>query len=121
MSGELYALDVASGTFSHLGYFLDPSDYDDADALRVRYLYGITLTAFEDSIIGVPIIATTLGMDTDTDHARLTTYDVRNRSFTKSSRPQRHDLQDRVRLGSQLQASAALADSRALITSAWRR
>jgi hypothetical protein len=85
VSGELYALDVASGTFSHLGYFIDPSDADDADAFRVRYLYGITLTAFETSIIGVPIIATTLGTDTDTDHARLTTYDIANRSFSKGA------------------------------------
>jgi hypothetical protein len=81
VSGELYRLDVASGRFSHLGHFTDPADHDDPAQYRVMYLYGIGLTAAEDRLIGLPIIAPTAA---DGDSAtRLTTYRIARGRFTK--------------------------------------
>ena len=81
VSGELYRLDVGSGRFTHLGHFLDPVDDADPAQYRVLYLYGIGLTAAEDSLVGLPFIAP---MATDGDAAtRLTTYRIATRRFTK--------------------------------------
>jgi hypothetical protein len=96
VSGELYQLDVLRGAFTHLGYFIDPADYNDANQLRVRYLYGINFSARDSSIVGVPIVATTLGPDTATDYARLTTYNLVTKQFTKQS-----DLEPAVFTGSE--------------------
>jgi hypothetical protein len=83
VSGELYRLDVRSGRFTSLGQFVDPSDYGGPDAFRVAYLYGISLTAGEQEILGIPIIAPT-APSSDADAAtRLTAYSVPRRRFTK--------------------------------------
>lgn len=52
VNGELYRLDVASGAFTHLGTFL-PSD-EVAAGEQVDQLYGITLSADERRIYGIP-------------------------------------------------------------------
>jgi hypothetical protein len=52
INGELYRLDVETEVFSHLGHFL-PKD-EVAARVRVDSLYGITLSADEKRIYGIP-------------------------------------------------------------------
>ena len=52
VNGELYKLDVETEVFVHLGHFLPREDYEAG--LRVDYLYGITLSADEKRIYGIP-------------------------------------------------------------------
>ena len=52
VNGELYRLDVETGAFAHLGPFL-PRD-EVAAGERVDQLYGITLSADEKRIYGIP-------------------------------------------------------------------
>jgi hypothetical protein len=82
VSGELYVLNVARETFSHLGYFLDAADADGASRYRVKYLYGISLTSAQDAVVGVPIIAATSASGARTFRSRLTSYSVAQRKFT---------------------------------------
>lgn len=83
VSGELYALNVARGTFSHLGHFVDADAYRSAAQYRAMYLYGISLTADERTLLGVPIIAPTAGAGSAA--TRLTSYDLARRTFTKQA------------------------------------
>jgi outer membrane protein assembly factor BamB len=52
VNGELYKLDVEKDVFTHLGHFLPEKDYEAG--VRVEYLYGITLSAEEKRIFGIP-------------------------------------------------------------------
>jgi outer membrane protein assembly factor BamB len=52
VNGELYRLDVASGVFTHLGAFLPKAEL--AAGEQVSTLYGITLSADEKRIFGIP-------------------------------------------------------------------
>jgi hypothetical protein len=52
VNGELYKLDVESEVFTHLGHFLPKEEY--AAGERVSTLYGITLSADEKRIYGIP-------------------------------------------------------------------
>jgi hypothetical protein len=81
VSGELYALDVAKGTFTDLGYFIDPADSSGSKKYRVNYLYGISLNAAESALIGMPILTPTSGPDV----TRMTTYSIPGKSFTRQS------------------------------------
>ena len=83
VSGELYALDVEKGVFSALGHFMDPVDYRDAKKYRVGYLYGISLTAAGDAIVGLPIIAPTAGPRPGASATRLTSYNIARKTFAK--------------------------------------
>jgi hypothetical protein len=76
VSGELYALDVATGTFRDLGYFIDPAD--KANKGSVNYLYGISLNAAENTVVGVPLLK--VGGKNVT---RVTTYSIAGKKFTK--------------------------------------
>jgi hypothetical protein len=53
VNGELYRLDVDTEVFSHLGHFLPKPDLDAG--VRVNWLYGITLSADERRIYGIPL------------------------------------------------------------------
>jgi hypothetical protein len=57
VSGELYVLDVLTETIDHLGHFRAPTDNDPDGTTSVRYLYGISLSADEDLVVGAPIVA----------------------------------------------------------------
>jgi hypothetical protein len=83
VSGDLYRLDVRSGVFTHLGYFIDKEAYGSADQYRVAYLYGISLTPGEDQLLGVPIIVPTTDSSTAPEATRLTSYSIPRRTFTK--------------------------------------
>ncbi|MBV8193162.1 MAG: PQQ-like beta-propeller repeat protein [Alphaproteobacteria bacterium] len=52
VNGELYKLDVDTEAFTHLGHFLPENEY--AAGERVSSLYGITLSADEKRIYGIP-------------------------------------------------------------------
>jgi hypothetical protein len=52
VNGELYRLDVETEVFTHLGHFLPQQEY--AAGVRVNSLYGITLSADEKRIYGIP-------------------------------------------------------------------
>jgi outer membrane protein assembly factor BamB len=52
VNGELYRLDVETEAFTHLGHFLPKEEY--AAGERVVTLYGITLSADEKRIYGIP-------------------------------------------------------------------
>jgi outer membrane protein assembly factor BamB len=52
VNGELYRLDVETEVFTHLGHFLPTEEY--RAGVRVDSLYGITLSADEKRIYGVP-------------------------------------------------------------------
>lgn len=52
VNGELYKLDVEEEVFTHLGHFLPKDEYDAG--VRVTSLYGITLSADEKRIYGIP-------------------------------------------------------------------
>jgi hypothetical protein len=52
VNGELYRLDVETEVFTHLGHFLPKEEY--AAGERVDTLYGITLSADEKRIYGIP-------------------------------------------------------------------
>ena len=52
INGELYKLDVENEVFTHLGYFLPNEEY--AAGERIDYLFGITLSADEKRIYGIP-------------------------------------------------------------------
>jgi len=52
VNGELYKLDVGTEVFTHLGYFLPREEY--AAGERIDYLFGITLSADEKRIYGIP-------------------------------------------------------------------
>jgi hypothetical protein len=81
VSGELYALDVESERFTDLGLFIDPYDYRGYRHYRVHYLYGISLTAAEDRILGVPIITSNYGEGSD--RTRLVVYTIASKTFAK--------------------------------------
>jgi hypothetical protein len=81
VSGELYSLDVERGAFTHLGHFMDKADYDAEGKYQVRYLYGISQGPGGRSLVGLPIIGTTVG--TKVYATRLTTYDISRRIFSK--------------------------------------
>lgn len=67
VNGELYKLDVEAEAFTHLGHFL-PKDEYDAGA-RVNYLYGISLSADETKIYGIP-------RRSSTDESNLYSYEI---------------------------------------------
>jgi outer membrane protein assembly factor BamB len=52
VNGELYRLDVETEAFTHLGHFLPKEEY--RAGVRVDSLYGITLSADEKRIYGIP-------------------------------------------------------------------
>jgi hypothetical protein len=52
VNGELYKLDVGTEVFTHLGYLLPREEY--ATGERIDYLFGITLSADEKRIYGIP-------------------------------------------------------------------
>jgi hypothetical protein len=52
VNGELYKLDVGTEVFTHLGYFLPREEF--AAGERIDYLFGITLSADEKRIYGIP-------------------------------------------------------------------
>jgi hypothetical protein len=52
VNGEIYKLDVETEVFTHLGHFLPKEEY--AAGMRVDSLYGITLSADEKRIYGIP-------------------------------------------------------------------
>jgi outer membrane protein assembly factor BamB len=52
VNGELYRLDVETEVFTHLGHFLPTEEY--RAGVRVDSLYGITLSADEKRIYGIP-------------------------------------------------------------------
>jgi outer membrane protein assembly factor BamB len=52
VNGELYRLDVDTETFTHLGHFLPQAELDAG--VRVNWFYGITLSADERRIYGIP-------------------------------------------------------------------
>ena len=52
VNGELYRLDTASGEVTPLGHFLPKAEIDAG--VRIDQLYGITLSADETTIYGVP-------------------------------------------------------------------
>jgi hypothetical protein len=52
VNGELYRLDTGSDTITHLGRFLPKAEVDAGE--RVDQLYGITLSADEKKIYGLP-------------------------------------------------------------------
>jgi hypothetical protein len=81
VSGQLYALDTRKGTFTDLGHFTDPKDYNRPEKYRVHYLYGIALNTAGTALTGLPIIAPTAG-DGDA-YTRLTTYNIKRKTFTK--------------------------------------
>jgi hypothetical protein len=85
VSGQLYLLDPRNGIFSSLGHFMDKRDYGGPGRYRVQYLYGISLDAAGDALVGVPIIAPT-ARDGDSI-TRLTSYDIRRKTFTKEGDP----------------------------------
>ena len=81
VSGELYVLDVESERFTDLGVFIDPYDYRGYRHYRVHYLYGISLTAAEDAILGVPLITSNYG--NGSDRTRLVVYTIASKTFAK--------------------------------------
>lgn len=81
VNGQLYVLDTRKGTFSSLGHFMDKVDYDSPEKYRVVFLYGISLNAAGNSLVGLPIIGPT-AVDGDV-RTRLTTYDIAKKTFTK--------------------------------------
>jgi hypothetical protein len=82
VSGELYVLDVEKGAFTGLGHFMDPIDYRATKKYRVQYLYGISLTAAGDAVVGLPIIAPTAGKG-GASVTRLTSYNIARKLFAK--------------------------------------
>jgi hypothetical protein len=52
VNGELYKLDGETEVFTHLGHFLPRQEY--AAGVRVNSLYGISLSADEKRIYGIP-------------------------------------------------------------------
>ena len=52
VNGELYKPDVETEVFTHLGHFLPRQEY--AAGVRVNSLYGISLSADEKRIYGIP-------------------------------------------------------------------
>lgn len=83
VSGELYKLAVRSGTFTHLGHFVDTADYSGPDQFRVAYLYGISLSPGEQELLGVPIVYPTAESSEADAATRLTSYSVPRDTFTK--------------------------------------
>jgi hypothetical protein len=83
VSGELYVLDVAKGSFTALGQFIDPVDYRAVQKYRVQYLYGISLTTAGDAVVGLPIISPTAGSKAAATPTRLTSYNIAHKRFTK--------------------------------------
>ena len=84
VSGELYAFDVRSERFSHLGHFIDPALFTDPLQYRVHYLWGILLSQFERSIIGVPLLMpTAAGSEAQPNVTRLIAYDLGQRRFSQ--------------------------------------
>jgi hypothetical protein len=79
VSGELYRLDVRSEQFTHLGAFIDGSDYAAREQYRVHYLYGIALSASEDALVGVPLLSP--ASDEHRFVPRLTQYDLASGKF----------------------------------------
>ncbi len=81
VSGNLYRLDVATGTFTALGALIDPADANGSLKYKVSYLYGIGMTADEKKILGWPIITPSVGSgDSPT---RLMGYDVGTKVVSK--------------------------------------
>jgi outer membrane protein assembly factor BamB len=58
VNGELYKLDVEKEIFTHLGHFLPKKDYEAG--VRVDSLLGITLSADEKRIYGIPRTSSTI-------------------------------------------------------------
>jgi hypothetical protein len=83
VSGELYKLAVRSGTFTHLGHFVDTADHSGPDQFRVAYLYGISLSPGEQELLGVPIVYPTAESSEADAATRLTSYSVPRDTFTK--------------------------------------
>ena len=81
VSGELYVLDVEREIFSHAGHFIVGADFRSARQYRVRYLFGISLSAAEDAVLGVPIVAPTMGSELDATRSPLTSYSVAEHTF----------------------------------------
>lgn len=82
VSGQLYRLDVADGTFTSLGYLIDAKDHDGPAQYRIGYLYGIGLTADEEQIVGLPIIVPTAEENGEAP-TRLMTYGIRTGRVTR--------------------------------------
>jgi hypothetical protein len=81
VSGQLYVLDTNQGSFSSLGHFMAAADYNGPAKYRALYLYGIALNKAGNALVGLPIIAPTVG---DGDAVtRLTSYDIPHKSFAK--------------------------------------
>jgi hypothetical protein len=59
VNGELYKLDVEKDVFTPMGHFLPKKDYEAG--VRVDYLYGITLSADEKRIYGIPSTSPSAG------------------------------------------------------------
>ncbi len=81
VSGQLYVLNTRRGTFSNLGYFMDPADSRGPEKYRVQYLYGISLNTAGDALVGLPIITPTAGDGATI--TRLTSYNIARKTFTK--------------------------------------
>ena len=85
VSGQLYVLDTRKGTFKSLGRFIDPADYSSSEKYRVQYLYGISLNTAGDSIVGLPILAPSVGGGDSI--TRMTSYNIAQKTFTKQLDP----------------------------------
>jgi len=85
VSGQLYVLDTPTGNFTSLGHFMDPADYNGSEKYRVQYLYGISLNAAGDAIVGLPIIAPSVGGGNSV--TRMTSYNLAKKTFTKQTDP----------------------------------
>jgi hypothetical protein len=85
VSGQLYVLNTQKGTFSSLGHFMDSATYRSPEKYRVQYLYGISLNKAGDALVGLPIIAPTVG-DGDAI-TRLTSYNIARKTFTRKLEP----------------------------------
>jgi len=85
VSGQLYVLDTRKGTFASLGHFMDAADYSGPEKYRVLYLYGISLNAAGNGLVGLPIIAPTAGSGDAV--TRMTSYSIERKTFTKQLDP----------------------------------
>jgi hypothetical protein len=81
VSGQLYVLDTRTGKFSSLGHFMAARDFNRPEKYRVQYLYGISLNAAGNALVGLPIIAPTAGVGDAV--TRLTSYSIPRKTFTR--------------------------------------
>jgi outer membrane protein assembly factor BamB len=83
VNGNLYALDVKTGKFTLLTYFIDAAE--TKQKYIVAYLCGISLNAKQDTIVGAPVLAASSSSRSLPDVTRLMTYSLTGKTVTKQA------------------------------------